>query len=350
MTRTIVMDLDGTICKIKGPKEEYRDVEPIKDVVKQMWKAHSQGDTIIIHTARGMRTYSNDTEAIREEVMPQIEEWLKANAVPWDILVVGKPWAGPVGFYVDDRCMTPQEFVNWTPSTLIVTLGGRSSRFPTLKYMEEVDGTIMLDKAVRSLDLRFFDSIIFAVVREHEEKYHVSEAIFKLFGPHVSIFLLDGFTSSQSETVATVVRTLDIHGQITVRDCDNLIQVHQIPKGNSVCGYELRYNENIHKHDNKSFIMHIFDTAYGIREKSPTVDATISCGVYTFEDAQEFLRYYDKAEHDGELYLSMIIQDMMDDGRHFGYYQTPIFHDWGTSESFERYKDSVSRYRKEMKG
>ena len=335
MRMRFVIDLDGTICKLKRPNEVYSEVAPIEDVIDTIQKAHSRGDEIIIYTARGMRTYDGDVERITENVRPVIEKWLEENNVPYDSLIVGKPWAGYIGYYVDDRALTPQEFVRYTPSTLIVTLGGRSSRFSSLKYIREIDGRTMLENAVGSLDLRFFDNIIFAVVREHEERFNISKLIFERFSK-ASIFLLDDFTSSQSETVATVVRTLNITGQITIRDCDNRIQIGQIPKGNSVAGYELRYTDDPYQHINKSFILHKNGIISSIVEKN-LAGFTISCGCYTFSEAQEFLRYYDSTRCTGEKYISVIIDAMLRDGRRFDYIQSPIFDDWGTEESLEKY-------------
>ncbi|HFM3427384.1 TPA: capsular biosynthesis protein, partial [Escherichia coli] len=34
------------------------------------------------------------------------------NNVPYDEIYVGKPWCGHEGFYVDDKAIRPNEFVN----------------------------------------------------------------------------------------------------------------------------------------------------------------------------------------------------------------------------------------------
>lgn len=332
----LVMDLDGTICGNKGDEQNYADLLPVESVVDRMRKAHEDGVEIVICTARGMRTYNGDKELIDELVKPVVEAWLRKHSIPYDRLVMGKEWAGRRGFYVDDRAMTPQEFVGWVPSTLIVPLGGRSSRFPALKYIMGVGDTIMLKRAVDSVNPRLYDRMVFVVVRAHEEEYGVVSRIMHLF-PDAEVLVLDDFTSSQSETVATAIESLNIEGQITVRDCDNEILIPQIPAGNSVCGYEIRYGEDIQAHANKSFIEHTHDTVTGIVEKEIRGN-TVSCGAYTFSDAREFVRYYKGCSVEGECYISSVISAMIADGISFGYMQTSIFHDWGTWESFERYK------------
>ncbi|CDT98899.1 Capsular polysaccharide biosynthesis protein (fragment) [Vibrio coralliirubri] len=34
--------------------------------------------------------------------------------MPYDEVIVGKPWCGHEGFYIDDRAIRPSEFVNLT--------------------------------------------------------------------------------------------------------------------------------------------------------------------------------------------------------------------------------------------
>ena len=42
--------------------------------------------------------------------LPIIKDWLLANNVPYDEIIIGKPWCGMNGFYVDDRAIGPSEF------------------------------------------------------------------------------------------------------------------------------------------------------------------------------------------------------------------------------------------------
>jgi capsule biosynthesis phosphatase len=42
--------------------------------------------------------------------LPIIIEWLDKHDIPYDEILVGKPWCGNEGFYVDDRAVRPSEF------------------------------------------------------------------------------------------------------------------------------------------------------------------------------------------------------------------------------------------------
>jgi capsule biosynthesis phosphatase len=111
---TFVMDIDGTICVASRYPDEtspfdYANAVPIKPVIKQLQKLKAEGHTVILHTARGMKTYKGDVAAIEANVRPVLEDWLKEHEVPYDTLVMGKPW-GPNVYYVDDKALSPSDF------------------------------------------------------------------------------------------------------------------------------------------------------------------------------------------------------------------------------------------------
>ena len=53
----------------------------------------------------------NSIDEININVLPVIIEWLDKHKVPHDEVIVGKPWCGTEGFYVDDKAIRPEEFV-----------------------------------------------------------------------------------------------------------------------------------------------------------------------------------------------------------------------------------------------
>ncbi len=58
-----------------------------------------------------MRTYEGSIGKINARTLPIIMTWLEENNVPYDEIYVGKPWCGNQGFYVDDKAIRPDEFV-----------------------------------------------------------------------------------------------------------------------------------------------------------------------------------------------------------------------------------------------
>lgn len=108
MDPLIVLDLDGTLSQ--DSELPYKDRLVFDHVLKASQKAQDMGYEILIYTARGMRSYNGDVEAIEKNVLPTAEHWVKEKGLEAPIKV-GKPWCRKGGFYVDDRCMTPTEFV-----------------------------------------------------------------------------------------------------------------------------------------------------------------------------------------------------------------------------------------------
>ena len=90
---TLVIDLDGTICPIKG----FR---------------------ILIFTARQMRTHGGNIGLINVHTSRMTMNWLDKWNVPYDEIIFGKPWPGKGGFYIDDRAIRPDEFLKYNEDEL----------------------------------------------------------------------------------------------------------------------------------------------------------------------------------------------------------------------------------------
>lgn len=118
--KKLIVDLDGTITQ--GDTNDYANVSPNLDVIKQLRHHKEQGYTITIHTARNMRTYEGNVGKINIHTLPVISAWLEKHDVPFDEIIVGKPWCGHEGFYIDDRAIRPSEFVSMTEKEIEVLL------------------------------------------------------------------------------------------------------------------------------------------------------------------------------------------------------------------------------------
>ena len=123
--KKIIMDLDETISR-KMPGKDYSDALPKEDVIEKMRAFSNLGFTICIFTARNMRTYEGNIGKINANTLPVILQWLARNNVPYDEVIVGKPWCGHDGFYVDDRAIRPSEFVALSPEEITKLLAQES--------------------------------------------------------------------------------------------------------------------------------------------------------------------------------------------------------------------------------
>lgn len=125
-TNTVYVDLDGTLCPVKRPEERYEDLPAREDVIQRLQEIRSEGLRVVVHTARNMRTYNGDLSMITSVTAPSILRWLEQRKVPFDGLLVGKPWPGPRGFYVDDKAIRPDEFVSLSTQKIIQIIGAEN--------------------------------------------------------------------------------------------------------------------------------------------------------------------------------------------------------------------------------
>lgn len=109
---SFVFDIDGTICPIKKKEEKYEDLIPYENIVKQMRHYSTQGAKIILFTARNMNSYGGNLGLINKNTAKVLLQWLDKWDIPYDEIIYGKPWPGHKGFYVDDRTIRPDEFLN----------------------------------------------------------------------------------------------------------------------------------------------------------------------------------------------------------------------------------------------
>ena len=110
--KRLIMDLDDTICSTS--KGDYENSMPNQLVVEKLNKYRNEGFEIVIHTSRNMRTYKGNVGKINIHTLPNIINWLNKNDVPFDEIIIGKPWCGFEGFYVDDKSIRPSEFIGKT--------------------------------------------------------------------------------------------------------------------------------------------------------------------------------------------------------------------------------------------
>lgn len=108
--KRLIVDLDGTLTQ--ADTSDYVNVLPNKELIANLKKYKKDGFEIVIATARNMRTYQGNVGKINIHTLPTIIEWLNKHEVPYDEIIVGKPWCGFDGFYIDDKSIRPSEFTS----------------------------------------------------------------------------------------------------------------------------------------------------------------------------------------------------------------------------------------------
>lgn len=108
---SFVFDIDGTLCPIKKKEEKYEDLVPYQDMVERIRYYKEHGAKIILFTSRNMNSYNGNIGLINKNTAKTLLEWLDKWDIPYDEIIYGKPWPGHKGFYVDDRTVRPDEFL-----------------------------------------------------------------------------------------------------------------------------------------------------------------------------------------------------------------------------------------------
>lgn len=98
-TMRICFDLDNTLVTFPTVKDDYSTVEPILQNIRFLQNLKQAGHTIIIHTARRMKTHNGNNGRILRDIGKLTFDTLEKFQIPYDELYFGKPHAD---VYIDD--------------------------------------------------------------------------------------------------------------------------------------------------------------------------------------------------------------------------------------------------------
>lgn len=228
---------------------------------------------------------------------------------------------------------------------VIVPAAGLSTRFPNVKpkYLHfGYDNKMMLVKAVEPY--RGKHDITVVILQEHVEKYNALEFVRNEL-PEAFIVIVDKPTRGPADTVRIALRDIqltkkDVDFDFFVKDCDSFFDHKILFDRNYVCVSNISSHETLHKLASKSFVKYNEnDIIIDIIEKKVVSDA-FCVGGYKFNSAHEYLRVYDRiAEREGELFVSHVIQDMLNEGKFFTRNEVINYVDVGTSDEWHKYNN-----------
>ena len=95
----ICFDLDNTLITFPKIKNDYNSVEPIIKNIEYLKYLKSFGHTIIIYTARRMKTHDGNIGKLMTDIGKITFETLEKFSIPYDEIYFGKPHAD---IYIDD--------------------------------------------------------------------------------------------------------------------------------------------------------------------------------------------------------------------------------------------------------
>jgi capsule biosynthesis phosphatase len=100
----ICFDLDNTLIKYRLPGQSYAECDGITRMAFLARKLKELGHTIIIHTARGMKTANGNLGKAMRNIAEETFTSLEKNNIPYDEIYFGKPDAD---LYIDDKAFNP---------------------------------------------------------------------------------------------------------------------------------------------------------------------------------------------------------------------------------------------------
>jgi len=100
--KRICFDLDNTLVTFPTIRNDYTSVKPIQKNIDFLKYLKRFGNTIIIYTARRMKTHNGNIGKINSDIGKITFETLDKFNIPYDEIYFGKPYAD---FYIDDLAL-----------------------------------------------------------------------------------------------------------------------------------------------------------------------------------------------------------------------------------------------------
>jgi dTDP-glucose pyrophosphorylase len=228
---------------------------------------------------------------------------------------------------------------------IIVPCAGLSSRFPNSlpKYLLSCyDGKMVLENVLADYLGKY--KIYVTILKEHEEKFNIIRRLKYKFGDKITIVTLENRTKGAAETVYRTIKLLNFKDDtpFIVRDCDSFFKYDIKETGNYV------YCEHINNGDNllgKSYIeTNNQNIVTNIIEKK-IISEYFCVGGYQFNSVGEYKQQFESTSStNGELYISEIIGNMINNGEAFVKLQVKNYIDVGTIKEFRKYNDKPTYF------
>jgi capsule biosynthesis phosphatase len=128
----VCFDLDNTLVSYPKKTGDYSSVEPINKNINFLKLLKELGHTIIIYTARRMKTHSGNVGAVTSDIGRVTFDTLDKFKIPYDEIYFGKPYAN---FYIDDLGINP--YISLDKSLGIFSTDVQPRNFNQVEYNDD---------------------------------------------------------------------------------------------------------------------------------------------------------------------------------------------------------------------
>ena len=221
---------------------------------------------------------------------------------------------------------------------LIVPMAGLSTRYPgdVPKYLWHTRYTEPMFQRTIDAWANKVGSVYFAILKEHEEQFGVSERLHARWA-NIHYITIDSVLPGPAATIAHIIRTAKLSGGFVVRDIDAAFEP-------MIWDFALRPNsvymcdtlwESVTDMDAKSYATIIGNTVTQIEERPKTKPSNwFCCGGWTFESAALFLDAFERCD-DKEIFVSHVINELIKRDKQFKMIPCHNYEDWGTYEAWK---------------
>lgn len=201
------------------------------------------------------------------------------------------------------------------------------------------NGIMLCIAGIMGLELESFDKIYFTILKKHSLHFRLREMmevqLQRLGLDHKAVVVeLDEPTACQPDTIYTTIQKMNIQDAILVKDADCYFEGKLNPE-NSIYTYPLDSMSQVNP-QGKSYVQ-TDDMWYvtNIIERR-IIGRDFCTGGYYFEDANDFLKYYNENKQYSPLYMSHVIYSALLDGLSFRPVKVKAYKDWGTRQDWSR--------------
>lgn len=374
----ICLDVDGTICEVRGKGDDYAAVRPLPHAAERIRSLRAAGHYVILATARHMQTCGSNVGMVVARQGQTLIAWLNRHGIEYDELWFGKPHAD---LYVDDKALVFSG--NWdqltqdqlyrsseraTKMNIVVAMAGAGARFADKGYhlpkpLIPVFGEPMYRHAVRSLPLHLAERLI-CIIRRGPQSDALRQDIQDTFAAfHPIVVEIDHLTRGQAETLLYARYHIAFHRPILIHNADSAFETQSLADfPPSADGALLLFRGNGKKWSYAAMDEH--GLVSQVREKDP-ISPFASTGTYYFRSSVQMVDLIQDAISreetvNGEYYIGPLYNVMAAQGQRIQGIEVDRFINFGTpedlaasealapnAESVKRLADRVAKYRSE---
>jgi capsule biosynthesis phosphatase len=221
----VCFDLDNTLVTYPKITGDYTSVEPIHKNIKFLKYLKSFGHTIIIYTARRMKTHKSNIGKVMKDVGIITFETLNRFNIPYDEIYFGKPYAN---VYIDDLALNAYNDLEKSLGFYMDTISPRS--------FNEIKETTIEIITKKSHELRgeiyYYNNIpnsikdMFPAFIDYDDKTYKWYKMEKLKGLSVStLYISELLTSTILKNIMNSINR--IHNVDILEDNKNNINIYE---------------------------------------------------------------------------------------------------------------------------